>query len=127
MLRQRILQGAARSLWWVAGSSGRFHAKDYYDKLPQGEQRKLTALFEQVAGAGTILNRTRYRRESPNIHAFKSGKHRLYSFQEGRDVMLTNGYLKKTNNDKRLERALAMAERIRVEYLDQQREDHDGV
>ncbi len=127
MSRLPILQGAARALWWVAGSSGRFHAKDYYDKLTRGEQRKFTVLFEQVADAGTVLNKTRYRRESSNLHALKSGKHRLYSFREGRNIMLTNAYLKKTNNDKRLERALATAERIRTEYLDQPREEHDGA
>jgi hypothetical protein len=127
MSRLPILQGASRTLWWVAGSSGRFHAKDYYDKLTRGEQRKFTVLFEQVADAGTVLNKTRYRRESPTLHAFKSGKHRLYSFGDGRNIMLSNGYLKKTNNDKRLERALAMAERIRTEDLDQPREERDDA
>jgi hypothetical protein len=107
--------------------SGRFHAKDYYDKLDQSEKRKLVVLFEQVAGAGTILNKTRYRRESPNLHAFKSGKHRLFSFQQGRDIMIANGFLKKSNRGKRLERAVVIAERIRTEYLDQRREDDDGA
>jgi mRNA-degrading endonuclease RelE of RelBE toxin-antitoxin system len=103
----------------VADTSGKFRAKAYYDKkLNDAERRRFYVLFEQVAEAGTILNKTRYRRESPNLHAFKSGKHRLICFHDGRDVMVVDALKKKSDNDKRLTRALETAERICAEYRD---------
>jgi hypothetical protein len=103
----------------VADSSGRFRAKDYYDKLSKDEKAKFDVQFEQVAGAGTILNNTRYRREGPGLHAFKSGKHRLMCFHNGRDIMVAHGIKKKSDTDKRHTRALELTERMRTDYRDE--------
>jgi hypothetical protein len=114
-----ILSGETCSLWWVAGDSDRFHAQDYFDHLTAPEKAKFTALFERMARDGRIVNEELFRRESGNIHCFKRGQHRLACFREGTDLLLTNGFRKKRDKDKRLKRHIEMAERIRTEYLNQ--------
>jgi hypothetical protein len=109
----------ARSLWWAAGASGRFRAKDYYDKLKLTEQAKFDVLFERMAKEGRILNKEHFRKESDCIYCFKRGQHRLACFRDGRDLMLVDGFRKKSDKDKRLIRNIEAAERIRSEYLDQ--------
>jgi hypothetical protein len=114
-----ILTGRARALWWVADTSGKFRAKVYYDKLNKGEKAKFDAMFEQVGGAGAIVNTTRYRKEGPHLYAFKSGKHRLLTFHHARDVMVAHGIKKKNDTDKRHTRALELTARMCAEYRDE--------
>ena len=119
MDRIPILQGLARDLWWVPDESGRFRAKNYFDEqLSDVERRRFRVAFEQMAEAGAVLNEERYRKEGSNLASFKAGKHRLFCFRDGRDVMFVEAFRKKTNKDKRLARALKTAERIRDAYLD---------
>ena len=65
-----------------------------------------------------IKNEELFRKESDNIYCFKRGQHRLACFRQGRDVMLVEGFRKKSNKDKRLKRHIEVAERIRAEYID---------
>ena len=124
MDRIPILHGIARDLWWVADESGRFRAKDYFDeKLSDAERRRFLVAFEQMAEAGAIVNEERYRKEGPNLASFKAGKHRLFCFHAGRDVMFVEAFKKKSDKDKRLARSLRAAERIRDAYLDDTTED----
>jgi hypothetical protein len=125
--RISIVRGRARALWWVADASGKFRAKAYYDKLGNGDKARLYAEFEQVANAGAILNNTRYRKEGRDLHAFKSGKHRLLCFHDGRDIMVAHGIKKKSDKDKRHARALELTGRICAAYRDELKgTDHDA-
>ena len=120
MGRIPILQGSACSLWWAAGPSDRFRAKDYFDDLKDTERAKFEVLFERMARDGTIKNTELFRKEAGgNISCFKRGQHRFACFRRGRDLMLAHGFRKKSDKDKRLKRELEIAERIRTEYLDQ--------
>jgi Phage derived protein Gp49-like (DUF891) len=113
-----IRTGSLCSLWWVAGSSGRFRAKEYFDSLKDPERAKFAVLFERMASTGTIHNEEHFRKESDNIYCFKRGQHRLACFRQGRDFMLVHGFRKKSDKDKRLKRHIETAERLRTEYLD---------
>ncbi len=102
----------------MADASGRFRAKDYYDSLNDSERAKFQVLFERMAGVGIIRNSEHFRSEEGNISCFKRGQHRLACFRVGSDVMLVDGFRKKSDKDKRLKRHIETAERIRAEYLD---------
>lgn len=119
MTRIPILLGRSASLWWAAGSSDRFRAKDYFDKLKGADKAKFDALFERMAETGTIKNTEQFRKESDHVYCFKRGQHRLACFREGRDLMLIHGFRKKSDKDKRLKRHIETAERLQTEYLDQ--------
>jgi hypothetical protein len=119
MGRIPILQGITCSLWWVAGSSEKFRAKEYFDNLKDPERAKFDVLFERMARDGKIKNPEHFRREAGNISCFKRDQHRLACFRQGKDLMLVHGFRKKSDKDKRLKREIQIAERIRTEYLDQ--------
>lgn len=111
----------------MADTSGKFRAKAYHDKLANDEKVKFHVQFEQIAGAGAILNETRYRKEGPNLHAIKYRKHRLLCFHDGRDIMIAHGIKKKDDKDKRHARALQFAEQMCRQFHDEVREDDDGA
>jgi hypothetical protein len=115
--------GPACTLSWVAGASGKFRAKEYFDSLNDSDRAKFHVLFERMARDGVIKNEQLFRKESDDIYCFKRGQHRLACFREGRDMMLVYGFRKKTNKDTRLRRDIEKAERIRAEYIDPQSKD----
>jgi hypothetical protein len=115
----RILSGERCSLWWAAGSSNRSRAQEYFDNLKLAEKAKFDVLFERMGRDGEIKNPEHFRKESDNIYCFKRGQHRLACFRQGKDLMLVHGFRKKSDKDKRLKREIEIAERIRTEYLDE--------
>jgi hypothetical protein len=115
-----ILSGENADLAWVAGSSGRFRGREYFDELNANEKAKFDALFRRMAATGTIRNEELFRKESDQIYCFKRGPHRLVCFREGKTLMLVHGFCKKSNRGTRVRREIETAERIRTEHLGQQ-------
>jgi hypothetical protein len=113
-----ILSGEHATLRWVADSSKRFRAKEYFDKLDPPDRAKFDALFRRMAATGTIRNTELFRKESENIYCFKRGQHRLACFREGNVVMLVHGFRKKSDKGIRLKREIQTAERLRTEHLE---------
>jgi hypothetical protein len=103
---------------WAAGASGRFRAKEYFDKLDATEKAKFDALFRRMAAIGTIKNPEHFRKESENIYCFKRGQHRLACYREGNRLMLVHGFRKKSDKGIRLKREIQTADRIRTEHLE---------
>jgi hypothetical protein len=113
-----ILSGEHAALWWAAGISRRFRAKEYFDKLDPAERAKFDALFRRMATTGTIRNTEHFRKESENIYCFKRGQHRLACYREGNELMLIHGFRKKSDKGMRLKREIQTAERLRTEHLE---------
>lgn len=113
-----ILTGERASLWWAAGPSGRFRAKEYFDELNAAEKAKFDALFKRMAAVGTIKNIEHFRKESEHIFCFKRGQHRLACYPEGNRLLLVHGFRKKSDKGRRLKREIQTAERLRTEHLD---------
>lgn len=113
-----ILSGEHATLWWVADSSERFRAKEYFDKLDLSERARFDALFRRMATTGTIRNTELFRKESENIYCFKRGQHRLACYRDGNALMLIHGFRKKSDKGIRLKREIQTAERLRTEHLE---------
>ncbi len=114
-----ILSGENANLAWVAGSSGRFRGKEYFEKLNAKEKARFDALFNRMAATGSIKNDLLFRKESDEIYCFKRGQHRLACYRVGRTLMLVHGFRKKSDRGLRLKREIDTAERIRTEHLEQ--------
>jgi hypothetical protein len=115
-----ILSGENADLVWVAGPSGRFRGKEYFEKLDPKEKAKFDALFKRMAATGSIKNELQFRKESDEIYCFKRGQHRLACYRVGKTLMLVHGFRKKSDKGLRLKREIKTAERIRAEHLEQQ-------
>lgn len=112
-----FLQGAHRSLAWGQDLRGRFHGKDYYDKLDVDERAKFAARFQHLAANPRFHNRTHFTKEIDDIYCLKAGQHRLACFFDGKVAVFVHGFRKKTDWDKRHKRELKKAVRIKEEYL----------
>jgi hypothetical protein len=102
---------------WTADESGRFRGKKFYEKLSKQDRAKFAALFERMALRGQIRNPEQFIHEGGQIYAFKVFKRRLACFFSGSDVLITNGYTKKsTKRGRRGDTQIEIAARIRSHY-----------
>lgn len=118
MGRIPLLAGRKCSIAWVSSDSGRFPGKDYYDDLDDRDRAKFDALLERLGRDGFIENDTRFHKEkNSEIYVAKAGKRRLFLFPHEGSWLIVAGFTKKSNKDKKLERAIVRAERVRSEHL----------
>lgn len=112
---EKIIEGRARTVVWVADVSKRFRGKEYFDGLPKDRRAKLQALFERMAEAGEIKNPEQFRLERDGIYCFKRFQDRMMCFFDGKSVCITNGFRKKSErtSPKEIERAMS----IRKNYI----------
>ena len=113
-----FIETSFRRVLWASDGRGRYRGKDYLDDLAQSDQAKLLAAIRYLAQNPRIHNTTRFRKEKDGIFCFKCHKRRLACFIDGRDVVIVSGFDKKSDRDKRADRALDQAVRLRGEYLD---------
>ena len=76
-----------------------------------------------MAETGKIRSKERFAKEPDGIYCFKNHGRRIACFFEGRDVVLIDGFGKKTNQSKRSRRRLETAARLRVEYLNENQKE----
>lgn len=113
-----LRDGASRRLVWGADGSGRYRAREYFEGLEDREQAKFEPLFRRLAETGKITNRERFIKEPDGIYCFKNHAKRIACFFDELDVVLIDGFGKKTTNSKRSRRRLATAAKLRRQYLD---------
>jgi len=93
-------------------------SKDFFDDLERSDKptlRKFTALFERWVENGRINNKEQFKKVDGSIWEFKRYQHRVGCFQDGPDLVLTHGFVKKQSKWPKAE--LLRAERIRSEDL----------
>lgn len=101
---------------WCGDGKGAFPGREYFLALQPVDRSKFTASFIKRTNEWEWHNVDRYRDEGDGICAFKIHGHRLVGFRDGRDVLITHGYAKKT--EKMPKRELARAVALRSLYTE---------
>lgn len=97
--------------------SGRLRGKEYYEALDTSHKTKFDAVLRRLCEVGRIHNQEKFRKEIDDVYCIKIFKHRLACFFRGGDLLIIDGFGKKTTTDKRARRHLETASRLRDEYL----------
>jgi len=91
-------EGDKFTVEWYFDQKGKSISLEYLESLTEQEQAKLFQLIKLIGDRGTIVNKTKFRNEGDKIYAFKPQPHRfLCFFFEGRKVIVTNGFHKKSD------------------------------
>lgn len=93
--------------------NGTSPSSDFLRGLRQPELSKVQALLERMADHGEICNREKFKKVKGQIWEFKSFQIRLLCFQDGKNWVLTHGFVKK--QDQIPKREIERAEQIRAE------------
>ncbi len=88
--------GDAFTIEWYFDDKGQSDALEYYTSLNSHERIQLLKLFKRMADAGEIKDKTKFIFEGDKIYAFKPRPDRfLCFFNEGKKIIVTNGFRKK--------------------------------
>ena len=89
-------EGEFFTIEWYFDSNGKSPSLEHFEELPEKEQNRLLYLFNRMGDFGKISDITKFRHEGGGIYAFKPQPERfLCFFQEGRKIIVTNGFRKK--------------------------------
>jgi hypothetical protein len=58
-----VCEGACFAIMWVEVSNGQCQARDYYETLNIADRAKALALFQRMAEAGKIYDKTKFNKE----------------------------------------------------------------
>lgn len=108
-----VYQGQKFQVEFYFTAVGKIPAKEYLEELSLDVKVKLVALVKYMAEQGKIFDITKFRMvdATEKIFEFKPLSYRFFSFFcEGRKIIITNGYRKKTQkvSGRDLERAISM-------------------
>ena len=103
-------QGEKFQIEFYFNEAGKIPAKEYLEEAALDVKVKLAALVKYIAEHGSIFDITKFRVVDPKekIYEFKPLRYRFFNFfYEGRKIIITNGYMKKSQkvSNKDLERA----------------------
>ncbi|MDO8747860.1 MAG: type II toxin-antitoxin system RelE/ParE family toxin [Candidatus Omnitrophota bacterium] len=103
-------QGEKFQIEFYFTETGKMPAKEYLEEVALDVKVKLAALVKYIAEQGKIFDITKFRAvdSQEKIYEFKPWQYRFFNFfYEGRKIIITNGYMKKSQkvNRKDLERA----------------------
>lgn|SRR3990167_2414427 len=107
--------GEKFTIEWYFDHDDKSIALDYLESLELEEQVKLFELMKIMGNVGLIKNKTKFRHEGDKIYAFKPQPHRfLCFFFEGKKIIVTNGFHKKTDKLPQSEKSRAI--KIKKDY-----------
>ena len=102
-------QGTEFTIEWFYNTNGESPALEYFLKQPEPKKRKALNLFRLMGDQGKIFDKTKFRYEDDKIYAFKPQPDRyLCFFFQGRKIIITNAFVKKTDKLPREEKELAL-------------------
>jgi len=108
-------EGEKFTIEWYFNAKGKSIALEYLESLSDEDQIKLFELIKLIGNVGIIKNKTKFRNEGDKIYAFKPQPHRfLCFFFEGKRIILTNGFHKKTDKLPKNEKERAL--KIKADY-----------
>lgn len=88
--------GDAFTIEWYFDNENQSDALEYYNSLNASERIQLLKLFKRMGDVGEIKDKTKFRYEGDKIYAFKPQPDRfLCFFNEGKKIIVTNGFRKK--------------------------------
>ena len=112
-----IYSGKKFTLEWYYNKNGKSVAYDYFMDSEEELQDKFLVLVKKLGEFGKIYDKTKFRNEGDGIYAFKPQPDRYLSFfTDGRKIIVTNGFRKKTDKLPKNEKELAM--KYRQDYLE---------
>jgi phage-related protein len=112
-----IYSGEKFTLEWYYDKNGNSIAYDFFLNSTEELQNKFLILVKKMADFGKIYDITKFRHEGDGIYAFKPQPNRYLSFfTNGRKIIVTNGFRKKTDKLPKNEKELAM--KYRQDYLE---------
>ena len=116
-----IYSGLMFTLEWYYDKSGKSVAREYYLETSREQKRKFYILAKRMGDFGKIFDITKFRNEGDGIYAFKPQPDRYLSFfTDGKKIIITNGFTKKTDKLPKNEKDLAM--KYRQDYLERKKE-----
>ncbi len=118
----KFYKGARFQVEFYMTGRGELPAKEYFKEIPLKAQIKLAALVKLIAEEGKIYDEGKYRivDRQEKIYEFKPLAYRFFNFfHEGGKIIITNGYMKKSQKLDRDE--LKKAIRIKNDYIDRVR------
>jgi phage-related protein len=111
-----IYIGSVYTLEWYYDEDGKSAAYEYFMKSTAGLQNKFLILVKKMGDFGKIYDKTKFRNEGDGIYAFKPQPDRYLSFfTDGKKIIVTNGFSKKTDKLPKNEKELA--KKYRQDYL----------
>ena len=111
-----IYKGSVFSIKWYYDTNGKSVAYDYFKDSTDDLQDKFLILVKKMGDFGKIFDVTKFRNEGDGIYAFKPQPDRYLSFfTDGREIIVTNGFKKKTKKLPPNEKDLAL--NCRQDYL----------
>jgi len=112
-----IYSGPKFTLEWYYDKDGKSIAYDYFTESTEELQDKFLILVKKMGEFGKIYDKTKFRNEGDGIYAFKPQPDRYLSFfTDGKKIIVTNGFRKKTDKLPKNEKELAM--KYRQDYLE---------
>ena len=112
-----IYSGEKFTLEWYYDKNGKSVAYGYFINASEDLQDKFLILIKKMGDIGKINNIEKFRNEGDGIYAFKPQPDRYLSFfTDGKKIIVTNGFKKKTNKLPKNEKKLAM--NYRSDYLE---------
>jgi phage-related protein len=112
-----IYSGEKFTLEWYYDKNGKSVAYDYFVETTREQRRKFFVLARKMGDSGKIFDIKKFRNEGDGIYAFKPKPDRYLSFfTDGKKIIVTNGFIKKTDKLPKNEKELAM--KYRQDYLE---------
>ena len=112
-----IYIGEKFTLEWYYDKNGNSIAYDYYNGTTIEQQRKFILLVKRMGDIGKIFDKTKFRNEGDGIFAFKPQPDRYLSFfTDSKKIIITNGFIKKTDKMPKNEKELAI--KLRKDYYE---------
>jgi len=102
-------EGTEFTIEWYYDENGESKALEFYHTQPMTQKRKLLNLFRLIGEQGKIFDPSKFRNEGDKIYAFKPQPNRyLCFFFEGKKIIVTNGYTKKSQKLPKGEKDIAL-------------------
>jgi phage-related protein len=112
-----IYRGEKFTLEWYYDKNGRGVGYEYFLKMAPEQRRKFFTLVKRMGGFGKIFDKTKFMYEGDEIYAFKPQPDRFLTFfTYEKKMIVTNGFVKKTDKLPKNEKDLAL--RLRKDYLE---------
>lgn len=100
---------------WYFTKKGESQPLKFFNTLSMTEQQKFFHLLKRIGDFGFISDITKFRNEEDGIYAFKPQPNRFLSFFfEGGKIIITNGFIKKSQKLKKKDKACAIS--VREDY-----------
>jgi len=112
-----IYIGEKFTIEWYYDIHGHSIAKNYFSETAPEQKRKFYLLIKRICDFGKINDITKFRNEGDGIFAFKPQPDRYLSFfTDGKKIIVTNGFKKKTDKLPKNEKELAI--KYRKDYFE---------